>query len=229
MNRISFLPVLCAAALAVSCGERPLYDAGTPLSVRMVESEIVRNPSPTTLDGIPAGRVKWNYTSGLELLAMMDAGEAYGRPDFYDYALRYYDTIVRPDNSVITYKTSNYNLDHICPGRPLFTIAERTGEPRFHAVLDTLFVQLQEHPRNDDGGFWHKKGLSASDVVGRTLHGRTVLCRICRTQLFRERIVRELESRHRAAVHHCRRAYLRPCHGTLPSRLRRIARNVLVR
>ena len=157
MNRISFLPVLCAAALAVSCGERPLYDAGTPLSVRMVESEIVRNPSPTTLDGIPAGRVKWNYTSGLELLAMMDAGEAYGRPDFYDYALRYYDTIVRPDNSVITYKTSNYNLDHICPGRPLFTIAERTGEPRFHAVLDTLFVQLQEHPRNDDGGFWHKK------------------------------------------------------------------------
>ncbi len=87
----------------------------------------------------------------------MDAGEAYGRPDFYDYALRYYDTIVRPDNSVITYKTSNYNLDHICPGRPLFTIAERTGEPRFHAVLDTLFVQLQEHPRNDDGGFWHKK------------------------------------------------------------------------
>jgi len=157
MNRISFLPVLCAAALAVSCGERPLYDAGTPLSVRMVESEIVRNPSPTTLDGIPAGRVKWNYTSGLELLAMMDAGEAYGRPDFYDYALRYYDTIVRPDNSVITYKTSNYNLDHICPGRPLFTIAERTGEPRFRAELDTLFVQLQEHPRNDDGGFWHKK------------------------------------------------------------------------
>ncbi len=148
---------MCAVAVGVSCGEQPLYDGKQPLAVRMVESEIARNPSPTTLDGIPQGKVKWNYTTGLELLAMMDAGEAYDRPDFYDYALRYYDTIVRPDHSVITYKLNNYNLDHICPGRPLFTIAERTGEERYRAVLDTLFTQLQGHPRNDDGGFWHKK------------------------------------------------------------------------
>lgn len=157
MKRNLLLSIAGIVLLAVACGKQPLYDGGQPLAVRMVESEIVRNPSPTTLDGIPAGKVKWNYTTGLELLAMMDAAEAYGRPDFYDYALRYYDTIVRPDNTVITYKRSNYNLDHICPGRPLFAIAERTGEPRYRAVLDTLFAQLQEHPRNDDGGFWHKK------------------------------------------------------------------------
>lgn len=143
--------------LAVACGDRPLYKGKQSLAVRMVESEIVRHLSPTTLDGIPEGSVKWNYTTGLELLAMMDAGDAYDRPDFYDYALRYYDTIVRPDHTVITYKMSNFNLDHVCPGRPLFAIAERTGEERYRAVLDTLFVQLQNHPRNDDGGFWHKK------------------------------------------------------------------------
>lgn len=154
-NRLLWM--MCAVAVGVSCGEQPLYDGKQPLAVRMVESEIARNPSPTTLDGIPEGKIKWNYTTGLELLAMMDAGEAYDRPDFYEYALRYYDTIVRPDHSVITYKRSNYNLDHICPGRPLFTIAERTGEERYRAVLDTLFAQLQGHPRNDDGGFWHKK------------------------------------------------------------------------
>ncbi|MCM1300253.1 MAG: glycoside hydrolase family 88 protein [Alistipes senegalensis] len=157
MKRTLFFALSCAAFFGVSCADRPLYDAGRPLAVRMVESEIARNPSPTTLDGIPAGKVKWNYTTGLELLAMMDAAEAYDRPEFYDYALRYYDTIVRPDNSVLTYKMSNYNLDHICPGRPLFAIAERTGEPRYHAVLDTLFRQLEGHPRNGDGGFWHKK------------------------------------------------------------------------
>ena len=96
----------------------------------MVESEIARNPSPMTLDGIPAGKIKWNYTTGLELLAMMDAGEAYDRPDFFDYALRYYDSIVRPDGSVLTYKKSKYNLDHVCPGRALFALYDRTGDVR---------------------------------------------------------------------------------------------------
>ncbi len=157
MKRNLLLSTAGIVLLAVACGKQSLYNGAQPLAVRMVESEIARNPSPTTLDGIPAGKVKWNYTTGLELLAMMDAAEAYDRPDFYDYALRYYDTIVRPDNTVITYKRSNYNLDHICPGRPLFAIAERTGEPRYRAVLDTLFRQLEEHPRNGDGGFWHKK------------------------------------------------------------------------
>lgn len=143
---------------AVSCSShRSLLDGGKSLAERMVESEIARNPSPTTLDGIAPGSVKWNYTTGLELLAMLDASHACDRPDFYEYVLRYYDTIVQPDGSVLTYRKSKYNLDHICPGRPLFEIAGRTGEERYRKVLDTLFRQLEEHPRNDDGGFWHKQ------------------------------------------------------------------------
>lgn len=156
MKKLLLAAVLFAAGPA--CTPRAaLYDGPEPLAVRMVESEIARNPSPSTLDGIPAGSIKWNYTTGLELLSMMDAARAYGRPDFYDYALRYYDSIVRPDASVLTYAKTRYNLDHICPGRPLFEIAERTGEARYAQVLDTLFTQLTEHPRNDDGGFWHKQ------------------------------------------------------------------------
>lgn len=156
MKRI--LIAACALLAAGACTpQRSLLDSPTPLAVRMVESEIARNPSPTTLDGIPAGKVKWNYTTGLELLAMMDAGEAYDRPEFYDYALRYYDTIVRPDASVLTYRKDKYNIDHICPGRPLFEIYRRTGEERYRQVIDTLYQQLREHPRNDDGGFWHKQ------------------------------------------------------------------------
>ena len=158
MKRTLLFAASALLLLAASCsGRRSLLDGGKPLAVRMVESEIARHPSPATLDGIESGKIKWNYTSGLELLSMIDAGEAYGRPDFYDYALRYYDSIVRPDASVITYKKEKYNLDHVCPGRPLFRIAERTGEPRYAQVLDTLFSQLQSHPRNEDGGFWHKQ------------------------------------------------------------------------
>lgn len=155
MKRL-LIPALCM--LAAACTSRGhLYDSATPLAVRMVESEIARNPSPMTLDGIPAGKIKWNYTTGLELLAMMDAGEAYDRPDFFDYALRYYDSIVQPDGSVLTYKKSKYNLDHVCPGRALFALYDRTGDVRYKTALDTLFAQLREQPRNDDGGFWHKE------------------------------------------------------------------------
>lgn len=157
MKRFSILFVL--SLLLTSCGSPKglLCEGARPLSVRMVESEIQRNPSATNLDGIPQGKVKWNYTTGLELLAMMDAAKAYDRPDFYDYAARYYDTMVRPDGSILTYKKSKYNLDHICPGRPLFEIYERTGETRYLAALDTLYAQIKEQPRTPEGGYWHKQ------------------------------------------------------------------------
>ena len=146
--------VLVAGACSPESGA--LYDSSTSLAVRMAESEIARNPSPTNLDGIPAGKVKWNYTTGLELLAIRDAGEAWNRPDFVAYADRYYDTIVRPDGSVLTYDKAKYNLDHICPGRALFGLYARTKDPRYARVLDTLYSQLRSQPRNVDGGFWHK-------------------------------------------------------------------------
>ena len=154
----TFLLAVSALLLFASCGrQQGLIDSRRPLAVRMVESEIARHPEAASLDGIAPGKIKWNYTTGLELLAMIDAGNLYNRRDFYDYALHYYDSIVQPDASVLTYKKEKYNLDHVCPGRPLFLIAERTGEARYAQVLDTLFRQLQEHPRNDDGGFWHKQ------------------------------------------------------------------------
>ena len=128
MKRL-LIPALCVLAACTS--RSPLYDSSTPLAVRMAQSEIARNPSPMTLDGIPAGKVKWNYTTGLELLAIADAGAAYRIPELTAYADRYFDSIVQPDGSVLTYKRSKYNLDHICPGRMLFDLYDRTGEVRY--------------------------------------------------------------------------------------------------
>ncbi len=156
MKRL-LIAVAALGAAACSSGSGALYDSPTSLAVRMAESEIARNPSPTNLDGIPAGKVKWNYTTGLELLAIRDAGEAWERPDFIAYSDRYFDTIVQSDGSVLTYRKEKYNLDHICPGRALFGLYTRTKEPRYRQVLDTLYSQLRSQPRNFDGGFWHKQ------------------------------------------------------------------------
>ena len=147
---------LCALAAACT-SSGALYESGNPPAVRMAASEILRNPSPTNLDGIPAGKVKWNYTTGLELLAIADAGRMYGIEEFTAYAKRYFDTIVRPGGEVLTYRKTKYNLDHLCPGRALFELYDRTGDVRYKMALDTLYAQLQAQPRNADGGFWHKE------------------------------------------------------------------------
>ena len=150
--------VAAFASVVVACTPtHPLIDGDQPMAVRMVESEIARNPHPRMIDFMKPGVVKWNYTTGLELLAMMEAAKKYDRPDFDSYAERYYDTIVQPDGSVWTYAKEKYNIDHICPGRPLFEIYERTGDVRYRMVLDTLYSQLQGQPRIAAGGFWHKK------------------------------------------------------------------------
>ena len=155
--RIFWLAAAAVMTLTACTPKHPLIDGEKPLAVRMVESEIKRNPTPARIDFMKPGVIKWNYTTGLELLAMMEAAKEYNRPDFDHYAVRYYDSIVQPDGSVWSYAREKYNIDHICPGRPLFELYERTGEQRYAQVLDTLFLQLQHQPRIAEGGFWHKK------------------------------------------------------------------------
>lgn len=149
---------LSLVLLSTACTDpkHPLIDGDKPLAEWMVESEMTRFPSPAQIDFIPVGQIKWAYTTGLELLAMKEAAKEYDRPDFDAYALRFYDSIVRPDGSVIGYAKEKYNIDYICPGRPLFEIYETTGEERYKKVIETLWEQLQEHPRIAAGGFWHK-------------------------------------------------------------------------
>jgi Predicted unsaturated glucuronyl hydrolase involved in regulation of bacterial surface properties, and related proteins len=123
----------------------------------MVKSEMKRNPDASYLDGME-GVLKWNYTTGLELQAFLDVYEAYGGKDIYNYARRWYDDIIGEDGSIGgKYKMSNYNLDHLCPGRTLFTLQEIDPDPKFDKAIDTLRLQLEGQPRNSVGGFWHKK------------------------------------------------------------------------
>ena len=65
----------CAAALLyltlmASCSPR------VPLSLQVVASEMARSPEASYLDG-QQGKLKWNYTTGLELKAFLDVYERY--------------------------------------------------------------------------------------------------------------------------------------------------------
>jgi unsaturated rhamnogalacturonyl hydrolase len=126
-----------------------------PWSVRMVESEMARYPESWQLDF--QTHLKWDYCHGLELQSMLDVYDAYGDQKIFDYALAYADTMILDNGSIKTYKLSEYNIDRINSGKFLFRIYEQTKERKYSKALDLLRSQLDTHPRNDDGGFWHKK------------------------------------------------------------------------
>ena len=137
--------VILALALAAGC------TAKAPLSVEVVRSEISRNPEASYIDG-QEGKLKWNYTTGLELKAMLDAAPVEALP----YVDAWYNSIIDSTGTIYKYKKSNYSLDHICPGRTLFGLYDITGKEKYRVAMDTLYSQLQSQPRTPEGGFWHK-------------------------------------------------------------------------
>lgn len=126
-----------------------------PWSVRMAESEMIRCPESWQLDFQP--KLKWDYCHGLELQSMLDVYDRYGDSKFYDYALAYADTMVNADGTIKMYKLQDYSLDRINSGKFLFRIYEQTKDEKYKKALALMRSQLDTHPRNEDGGFWHKK------------------------------------------------------------------------
>ncbi len=124
-------------------------------AVRMVESEIARYPEAWQLDFQP--KLKWDYCHGLELRAFLDVARKYNRNDIKEYAISYADTMVNADGSIKKYKITDYSLDRINSGKYLFDVYDLTGEERYKKALDLLRSQFENQPRNEDGGFWHKK------------------------------------------------------------------------
>jgi rhamnogalacturonyl hydrolase YesR/pectin methylesterase-like acyl-CoA thioesterase len=126
-----------------------------PWSVRMVESEMIRCPESWQLDFQP--RLKWDYCHGLELQSMLDVYDRYGNKKIYDYALAYADTMVNADGTIKMYKREEFSLDRINSGKFIFRIYEQTKDEKYKKALALMRSQLDDHPRNEDGGFWHKK------------------------------------------------------------------------
>jgi unsaturated rhamnogalacturonyl hydrolase len=125
-------------------------------SARMADSVIKRTPNPLLLD-VTNNTPKWDYTQGLIALAMQKVAERTGDARYWNYAKAYYDGMVDADGTIHAYRIDEYSLDRINPGKPLFALWEKTHDEKYRKAIETLRRQLREHPRNADGGFWHKK------------------------------------------------------------------------
>lgn len=132
--------------------------AQDPYSVRMIRSEMKRNPDATYLDG-RRGERKWNYTTGLELKSFLDAAKRYDMPEVVSYVRAWADTMATPKGVVYKYSKSNYNVDHICPARIYFDLHDMYGDrdKRYRRVTRMIREQIDDQPRTSSGEFWHKQ------------------------------------------------------------------------
>jgi unsaturated rhamnogalacturonyl hydrolase len=119
----------------------------------MALSEMYRNPQAWMID---AKAPKWNYTQGLVLMAIQRVGETTKNDRYFRYVKSYADTMINADGDILTYQLDNFNIDHINPGKILFSLNEKTGEERYLKALQQLRRQLSWQPRTTAGGFWHK-------------------------------------------------------------------------
>jgi unsaturated rhamnogalacturonyl hydrolase len=139
-----------------SCAGNRQTGLNSPLwSVRMAESEMIRNPSLWMVDFVT--EKKWNYTQGLMGLAFMRLNEATGDKRYYEYAKGYADSLIDENGHIWNYNFMNHNIDQVNPGKMMFLLYDRTKDPRYETVIHTLMEQLETQPRNAQGGFWHKE------------------------------------------------------------------------
>ena len=150
MKRFTLMMLLSAVALVLSAQE--------PYSVRMINSEMKRNPDGTYLDG-RNGERKWNYTTGLELKAFLDAAKRYDMPEVVQYVRDWADTMATENGQVYKYKKTSYNVDHICPARIYFDLHDMFGneDKRYRRVTRMIREQIDTQPRTKSGEFWHKQ------------------------------------------------------------------------
>ncbi|MRR19290.1 glycoside hydrolase family 88 protein [bacterium] len=153
---ITFIVCLSLIIILTACGSGRKDKLNSPLwSVRMAESEMIRNPSLWMVDFVT--EKKWNYTQGLMGLAFLRLYEATGDKTYYEYAKGYADSMIYENGDIWNYNILNHNIDQINPGKMLFLLYDRTKDPRLETAIHHLRMQLETQPRIAAGGFWHKE------------------------------------------------------------------------
>lgn len=124
-------------------------------SDRMALTLIKRHPESYMIDD--SKEPKWDYVHGLVLYSFQELYKKNPDPRYINYIKSYVDNFVQKDGSILTYELEKYNIDMVVAGRLLFNIYAASKEEKYLKAMQLLRKQLEEQPRTQSGGFWHKK------------------------------------------------------------------------
>ncbi|NMA73108.1 MAG: glycoside hydrolase family 88 protein [Bacteroidales bacterium] len=127
----------------------------TTWSVKIADSERTRFPEAWMIEN--AKQPRWGYTHGCVAKAMLDMFHHTKDSVYYYYSRGYADTLLTAEGRIKSYKFSSYNIDNINAGKILFQFYNDSKDIRYKNAIDTLVLQMEQHPRTQLGGYWHKK------------------------------------------------------------------------
>lgn len=105
-----------------------------------------------------AGRpAHWTYDQGVVLEGFAGLWKNTGDGKYFRYIQTGMDHYVDKEGNIATYKQDDYNIDNVKNGRSLLLLYKVTNNEKYHLAANKLRDQLRNHPRTNDGGFWHKK------------------------------------------------------------------------
>lgn len=125
--------------------KEPLYYAKASCETMMRKFKAVDLP--------PKGH--FHYHQGVFLSGVYQTYLACKEERYFQYIKDWVDSCVDENGEIHEYDKGQ--LDDIQPGILLFPLFERTGDKRYKRALDTLLPIIYNFPKNEAGGFWHKK------------------------------------------------------------------------
>ncbi len=105
----------------------------------------------------PSGYSGWDYVTGTVLRGFEELWRVTGDERYFAYIKTSVDNVVNEDGVISGYRKEDYNIDEIKEGCQLLLLYKQTGEKKYRIAADLLREQLEEHPRTNSGGFWHKQ------------------------------------------------------------------------
>ncbi len=176
-------PVMMDAATTTVPGAHLDYPPGKApqfWSIAMADSIMARWP-----DYSKAYFNSWTYVNGYVLYGMDMLYRATGDKKYFDYTKRYIDQFVDDQGEFLSVtnakgkaqKPSFNNLDSMMTGNTIVMLYEYTKDERYKKAAEKIRRALDDYPRNDDGGFWHARGMQGQMWIDGIFMGQMFVIR----------------------------------------------------
>ncbi len=98
----------------------------------------------------------WNYEDGCVLTGCICLHQASGDTRCRRFVMDYLERHVCDDGLIPNYELDQYNIDSINSGKALFFARQHSDARKWRKAIEFIMRRLLEHPRCDNGSFWHK-------------------------------------------------------------------------
>lgn len=150
---IFLLLVVVFAAGGCNSGKKQSVVETEKWSIRMANTVVERYDS--LINYLDKKNLKWQYDIafvGQAIDKLGDVDQKYSK-----YMETYVNYFVQEDGTVKNYRIEEYNIDRINPAKNIITLYKRTGEKKYRDAIERHIQQMENHPKTESGGFWHKK------------------------------------------------------------------------